>query len=146
MRHDKFPAVIYLHSGQWLIASHSKLTIHLCCLNNQQQSLSHYEISKPIEIVQLKSGCGAYSTYFRMLPYYHATSSDTSQPIISEVVKTETLLKDIWNFTLVPDREVSAKIDISNLNLADIEQMSVSKLQEKLQAVKYNSLVFSQEN
>ena len=52
VRHDKFPIVSYLHTGQWLIASHNKFTLHISCSHEQHSILHHFANAKHIEILQ----------------------------------------------------------------------------------------------
>ena len=138
--HSKFPIVHYLHSGSWLIATRNPFVLTVLCYNNNKQRLVTQEISKPIQIIHLNSGCEARSSHFRLLPYFHANSTSKIHPLISKPLSVNTLLKDIWNFSHISTDQLLTKINFNDLILSDIPPLPISALQTALEQVKQNIL------
>lgn len=130
--HDKYPLVFYLHKGQWLIASRTQFSMHVSCVKDNEQILNTYEVSQPLQIFDLQSGCTAYSPHFKLLPYYMAGSTDEIKPILRKPVVVQTLVSNIWNFSFMTSSDFSNNINIHDLLMEDIPDLPIPELQTLL--------------
>lgn len=90
-----FPIFQHLIEGKWIISTNQKIIIRPRC--DSDQELDVINVTPPVQVVTLATGCTGYTEYATMSPYYYASSFGPKSLTTFQKINVGTDMTPIWN-------------------------------------------------
>jgi len=106
------PVLRHIINGKWLSSSRNKYSIEMSC----DLKVSKISVPQGVSVVELQQGCIAYTSFFRLPPYFHQQSETVlgksfkvllDFPLALENFSNPTVFPDLQTLDLLPELDTS---------------------------------------